>query len=121
MDYEKEYKEALERAKKLATDLPNGRNDRLYHVDDLEYIFPVLKESEDEKVRKCLLSYFSRYQQDEVFLNDIKMGDIVTWLNQLRWKPSEEQLLSLKFYIEHSPYYVYNKELESLYEQLKTL
>ena len=56
----KAYDEAIERAKKLATDLPNGRNDRLYHVWDLENIFPELKESEDEKIvnaiRKALES-----------------------------------------------------------------
>ncbi len=59
MDYEKAYKEALERAEKLATDLPNGRNDRLYHVDDLEYIFPVLKKGEDERIRKFLHHTFT--------------------------------------------------------------
>ena len=58
--YEKKYKEALERAKKLASDLPNGRNDRIYHIWDLESIFPELVESEDEKIistiRKALES-----------------------------------------------------------------
>lgn len=52
----KAYDEALERARKLATDLPNGRNDRLYHVDDLEHIFPELAESEDERIRKEIIS-----------------------------------------------------------------
>jgi len=54
-DYKKLYEEALERARKLATDLPNGRNDRLYHVWDLENIFPELKESEDERIRKEII------------------------------------------------------------------
>ena len=51
MDYEKEYKEALERARDVYT----------YYCDDREQLrkiestFPELKESEDEKVRKELI------------------------------------------------------------------
>lgn len=56
-NYEEKYKQALERARKLATDLPNGRNDRLYHVDDLEYIFSELAESEDDRIRKDIISF----------------------------------------------------------------
>lgn len=37
------------------------------------------------------------------------------------WKPTEEQLLSLKFFIERYPDYVYNKELDDLYNDLKAL
>jgi len=56
-DYKKLYEEALERARKLATDLPNGRNDRLYHVWDLENIFPELKESEDERIKNEIIAF----------------------------------------------------------------
>ena len=63
-NYEKLYKEALERARKLATDLPNGRNDRLYHVWDLESIFPELKESKNErneKIKKEVINMINYY------------------------------------------------------------
>ena len=44
MDYEKAYKEALERAKKLYG-CPE-------YDAELEEIFPELRESEDERIRK---------------------------------------------------------------------
>jgi hypothetical protein len=57
MDYEKKYKEALEVAQKLYQDCPNGKNDRLYHTTDLEKMFPELKESEDERIKKEIISF----------------------------------------------------------------
>lgn len=59
---------------------------------------PELKESEDEKIRKCLLGHFSRYQAEEVFLNNIKMGGIVSWLEKQGEK--DEEILILKDQIE---------------------
>lgn len=53
MDYEKEYKEALERARDVYT----------YYCDDreqlrkIESIFPVLKESEDERIKREIIEY----------------------------------------------------------------
>jgi hypothetical protein len=55
MDYEKKYKEALERAKEY-WDSPRTCLD----IDKLVEIFPELKESEDEKVRKEIIDYISR-------------------------------------------------------------
>ena len=50
MDYEKKYKEALERAKELHGTVAAGR-------DFLAEIFPELTESEDERIRQSLLAY----------------------------------------------------------------
>lgn len=50
MDYEKKYKEALERAKELSK-TTTGAN--------YEYIFPELKESEDEKIREELICFLN--------------------------------------------------------------
>ena len=47
MDYEKAYKEALERARKLY--------EKGTITESLNYIFPELKESEDERIRKELI------------------------------------------------------------------
>ena len=52
MDYEKAYKEALERAKEMYV-LPDDRA-------AMEYIFPELKESEDERIRKEIIQYLQR-------------------------------------------------------------
>ena len=55
MDYEKSYKEALERAKAL---IETNTSDALFHLKDIESIFPELKESEDERIRKWCISHF---------------------------------------------------------------
>ena len=51
MDYEKKYKEAFERARELSK-TTTGAN--------YEYIFPELKESEDERTRKEILDYIDK-------------------------------------------------------------
>ena len=77
MDYEKKYKETLEKARQLCA-YPTTKP----FISDLQNLFPELKESEDEKIRKCLLSHFSRYQEDEIFLNCITMKQILAWLEK---------------------------------------
>lgn len=72
----KRYDEAIERAKKVLLDCTSEEQ------KVVEYITPELKESEDEEIRKVLLGHFSRYQKEEVFLNNITMGDIVAWLEK---------------------------------------
>jgi hypothetical protein len=57
MDYEKEYKDALERAKYLKENTDSvGAKDISYLF---EYIFPVLKESEEEKIKNRLIEFIS--------------------------------------------------------------
>lgn len=88
MDYEKKYNEALERAKKFY----NSEECRVGMTPvDLETIFPELKESEDEKIRKEILDYIDKStgcerwvawleKQGEHanFRNKIQTGDKVT-------------------------------------------
>lgn len=52
MDYENKYKEALERAKKIHSETSFD-----YDRCIVEKVFPELKESEDEKVRRELLAF----------------------------------------------------------------
>ena len=47
MNYEKKYKEALERAKNYYS-----TTDSVADTELIELIFPELKESEDERIRK---------------------------------------------------------------------
>lgn len=66
-DYEKMYKDALERAKHLTSDLTTLQAIR-------EFIFPELRESEDERIRKTLIhivkgacdKYGIKYQGKEI-------------------------------------------------------
>ena len=60
MNYEKAYKEALERAKNLRKDaIDMGENIR---AKQCEIIFPELKESEDERIRKELIQYIKNWK-----------------------------------------------------------
>ena len=81
MNYEKKYKEALEKARQFS--------ERPLQEDSsgiVEYIFPELKESEDEKIRKALLESFE-YQikeshPDKEWVCGVKLKEIVTWLEK---------------------------------------
>lgn len=52
-DKAKAYDEALKRAKKMFSD------------KEIDYLFPLLKESEDERIRKKIINYFQCQSRDE--------------------------------------------------------
>jgi hypothetical protein len=90
MDYEKKYKEALELARVAAF---NG------HQSLMEGIFPELKESEDEKIRKGLINGFNECLKNSQYSNNaqkywhnIKIEDIFAWLEKQDPKKHEEEL-----------------------------
>ena len=77
MDYEKKYKEALEGAKTLYENA-NGMILKKW----VEQVFPELKESEDEKIMKCV-----KYAIDKLFLKekivcDVHKEDVLNWLEK---------------------------------------
>ena len=89
MDYEKKYKEALEMATKL-----HSETEYVCEMEMLEQIFPELKESEDERIRKALINVFSTHQGYEVFFG-VSVEDILAWLEKqgkTSWKPSKEEM-----------------------------
>lgn len=47
---------------------------------DLQDIFPQLKESEDEKIRKALIEYFNAYPKD--YYGELKTSSILAWLEK---------------------------------------
>ena len=53
MNYKKAYKQALERARQFSEHPLMEDSSNV-----VEYVFPELKESEDEKIRKELTEYF---------------------------------------------------------------
>lgn len=77
MDYEKKYKKALERAKK---------------GECLENIFPELKESEDDKIRKGLIQHLQELRKSHVNLMTKDTYDSwIAWLEkQGKTKPVDE-------------------------------
>ena len=86
MDYEKLYKEALERAKEFVC---------VDNIEVAEYIFPELAESGDERIRKALL----RFHKSTIDIDGIKCEDILAWLEKqgeqkpvIKMKTPEESL-----------------------------
>ena len=74
MDYEKLYKEALERAREY-------KNHGYMMINAaLDNIFPELKESEDEKIRKALIEMFSSVGKKD--WRDIPTEKIIAWLEK---------------------------------------
>lgn len=90
MDYEKAYKEALERAKKnydTAQDLCEGSQIGVEcFKNTLTNIFPELKESEDEKIRKGLIKGLSAMRDihhHQTFSDDaININEALSWLEK---------------------------------------
>ena len=71
MEYEKKYKEALVRATQRweCGDITR---------EILEYVFPELKESEDERIRKMIINTLNR---DKILTED-EAHDCVTWIEK---------------------------------------
>ena len=78
MDYEKKYKEALERAKKFS--------EKPYLEDSkgiVEYIFPELKESEDDRMFYALLEGFKDFvDMYSEWHNGVTIAQLITWLKR---------------------------------------
>ena len=76
----KAYDEAIERAKGVIEQNPLME----YLKKGIEYIFPELKESEDERIRKELIDFLEYYRLNNVL--DIKtisiLTDSVAWLEK---------------------------------------
>ena len=72
-DYKKKYEQALERAR----DMLSYKEVR---QEDMEYLFPELKESEDERIRKEIIDYINRLTASP---NNIdKFNTWITWLEK---------------------------------------
>ena len=86
MNYEEKYRQAFERAKE--------RYSACSAPALLEYIFPELKESEEENVRKVLVGYFKSYKEigtigAETF-NGIPTDNIIAWLEKQGEQPTDK-------------------------------
>jgi len=88
MDYEKKYEEALERAKKWHN-APNADKIPTYANRIIEEIFPELKESEGERVRKELLAFCKN--RAEKYSNDPKYKNIRAWIAWLEKQGEQSQ------------------------------
>jgi len=81
MDYEKKYKEALESLKGLLESVSEDN----YPItkDDIIEIFPDLKESDDEKIRKVLIELVKCNEKSGYkLLNNVPTSSMVAWLEK---------------------------------------
>lgn len=78
MNYEQKYKEALEKARQFS--------ERPLEEDSssiVEYIFPELKESEDEKIRKAVIEMIHDTPNIECEENyNVRKEDALAWLEK---------------------------------------
>ena len=82
MDYEKMYKKALKRVRRLHDRmLVLSSTDALVAGSELEFIFPELAESEDERIRKELKEAFEAYDIESKW-NGIPIRSIFAWLEK---------------------------------------
>lgn len=77
VDYEKLYKETLAKAREIH----RNENEKRF---DMEWLFPELKGSEDEKIRKTLIRFFKdQYSNDtEMYDGSVTVGEALAWLEK---------------------------------------
>ena len=93
MDYEKKYKEALSKAKDMLSYKEVRR-------EDMEYLFPELKDSDDEKIRKEIIS-FLKEGKPYYCPNSVRRQEWANWLLKKAIVPSRITIpmdLAVKLY-----------------------
>ena len=79
MDYEKKYNHALEVVRELQKDWASTQNRA---AREIELAFPELRESEDERIRKWLVDYFSLIKETVWIHRDISCEQILAYLEK---------------------------------------
>ena len=74
----KRYDEAIKKARNIV----NSINVGLIGKNSFEAVFPELKESEDERIRKALIQFFLKSAVDDESTNGIPDKDILDWLEK---------------------------------------
>ena len=99
MDYEQKYKEALERAEKA---LEVFGTDKCEGARQIFSLFPELKESEDERIRKALIcGMYALKEQHKTGFASIPIDNAIAWLEKqgeqksIMNVPSREIILSI--------------------------
>lgn len=73
MDYEKKYKDALERAKNI------NNEHRAQPFDVMTKVFPELKESDDDRIRKEIIYHI---QNCDDTIDEVKEKRMIAWLEK---------------------------------------
>ena len=76
----KAYDEAIKKMKAMKSSCVTLSYTGKTVFQDLEYIFPELRESEDEKIRKEILEFFQQFENEG--LRGINISDWIAWLEK---------------------------------------
>ena len=76
----KAYDEAIERAEEMIKAMTNIGG--VAKVDDIQYLFPELKESEDEKIRNWLIEAIKQVPNDSIEWETIDKSSVLAWLEK---------------------------------------
>lgn len=105
----KRYDEAIYRAKKM------------FSEKEVNFLFPELTESEDERIRKVLRERIIRYDpNNEILIKEegISQRQFLAWLEkQSKITPTEDELEALRM-AAYEPTKNWSEKLQSLYEKL---
>ena len=115
MDYEKKYKDALERASKLRVQNPFDTVSQM-----MEHVFPELQESEDEKIRKGLIDYFdsaNKADENPLMQYGIHTDKILAWLEKQGEIDEEHKSIDkVKPKFHEGEWVVFNNKHQSIYQ-----
>lgn len=101
MDYEKLYKEALERAKGILDTRCKEGEQGEFHRKDLQDIFPELKESEDDRIRRELIRLVNDKESDELWGEyELEKRKVIAWIEKQGVKEPGEWTRSDRSHIE---------------------
>ena len=93
----KKYNEALERAKRFmdVRGVKPSENALVVAKELIGTVFPELRESEDERIRKELCEYFRQLQlmSDREFSPSLSIDDVLAYLEKQREYPTNEEML----------------------------
>ena len=80
----KRYDEVLERVRELLSRCIDDRDrkTKVYRVEDIESIFPEIKEGGDERIRKALIEYFKHVRYNGLDLKTTNVDEVLFWLEK---------------------------------------
>ena len=108
------YDEALDRARQFS-EHPLQENS----ADIVEYIFPKIKESEDERIRKPLIELVGMVDKNPIHqifgYGDIKYSDMIAWLEKKELKKTEKNAIEPDDLIEDS----YQQQADDLIDMVE--
>ena len=122
------YDEAIAHAKNLLKTIGDATLDNLVLKNEFEKMFPELKESEDERIRKALIYFIKQGELKGTIRTYLGVSEkiMLTWIekqnNQSYWKPSDYQMSCLEDAITSYKKRGFSADvLKSLYDDLKKL